>query len=105
MPVTVKIPTPLRPLTRGRDSLPVAGSTVREALESLERECPGIRGRVCDEQGEMRRFVNLFLNEEDIRQLKGLDTPVKDGDILSIVPAIAGGADTGFDGSLREKQE
>jgi sulfur-carrier protein adenylyltransferase/sulfurtransferase len=91
MSVTVKIPTPLRPLTRGKDSVQVPGATAREVLESLERECPGIRARVCDERGEMRRFVNLFLNEEDIRHLQALDTPVKDGDVLSIVPAIAGG--------------
>jgi sulfur-carrier protein len=93
--VTVKIPTPLRSLTRGKDSVQVSGATVREVLESLERECPGLRSRVCDEQGEMRRFVNLFLNEEDVRHLQALDTPVKEGDILSIVPAIAGGTNVG----------
>ena len=92
MPVTVKIPTPLRPLSRGRDQVQVAGATARAVLESLEKECAGIRSRLCDERGEMRRFVNLFLNDEDVRHLGGLDTPVKDGDVLSIVPAIAGGA-------------
>ena len=101
MPVTVRIPTPLRPLSHGRDSLQLAGATARQVLESLERECPGMRSRICDERGEMRRFVNLFLNEEDVRQLNGLDSPVVDGDILSIVPAIAGGAPAGFDKALR----
>ena len=104
MSVTVKIPTPLRPLTHGRDSVQVAGATARQVLESLEKECAGIRARVCDERGEMRRFVNLFLNDEDIRHLQGLDTLVKDGDILSIVPAIAGGAEAGSANSLRGKQ-
>ena len=103
MLVTVKIPTPLRPLTRGRDSVQVAGATAREVLESLEKECAGIRARLCDEQGEMRRFVNLFLNDEDVRHLQGLDTRVKDGDILSIVPAIAGGAETAFGISFQGK--
>jgi len=101
MAVTVKIPTPLRPLSRGKDSVQVAGATAREALEGLERECPGIRARVCDEKGEMRRFVNLFLNDEEVRHLQGLDTPLKDGDILSIVPAIAGGMEAGLAESRR----
>jgi Molybdopterin converting factor, small subunit len=74
----------------------VAGATARQVLESLERECPGMQSRICDERGEMRRFVNLFLNEEDVRQLNGLDSPVVDGDVLSIVPAIAGGAPVGL---------
>jgi molybdopterin synthase sulfur carrier subunit len=77
----------------------LAGATARQVLESLERECPGMSSRICDERGELRRFVNLFLNEEDVRQLNGLDSPVVDGDILSIVPAIAGGA-PGFDRAL-----
>ncbi len=91
MASSVKIPTPLRPLANGRDEIRVPGSTVREALDHLEKECSGIRSRICDERGELRRFVNLFLNSEDIRYLKGLDTEVKDGDVLAIVPAIAGG--------------
>ncbi|HEV8335326.1 MAG TPA: molybdopterin-synthase adenylyltransferase MoeB [Candidatus Polarisedimenticolia bacterium] len=92
MSIQVKIPTPLRPLTQGRDEVRVAGRTVREVLASLEEECAGIRARLCDDRGELRRFVNLFLNEEEIRHLKGLDSEVKDGDVLAIVPAIAGGA-------------
>ena len=89
--VTVRIPTPLRPFTRGRDQVQISGGTAREVLDGLERECAGIRSRLCDEKGDLRRFVNLFLNEEDLRHSGGLDAPVKDGDVLSIVPAIAGG--------------
>ncbi|PYQ11121.1 MAG: molybdopterin synthase sulfur carrier subunit [Acidobacteria bacterium] len=92
MSVKVRIPTPLRPLAGGRDQVQVAGATVRAVLENLEKECPGIRSRLCDERGELRRFVNLFLNDEDVRHLGGLDFPVQEGDVLSIVPAIAGGA-------------
>jgi molybdopterin/thiamine biosynthesis adenylyltransferase/rhodanese-related sulfurtransferase/molybdopterin converting factor small subunit len=91
MSTTVKIPTPLRPLAKGRPEVRVGGRSVREVLENLEKECAGIRARICDDNGELRRFVNLFLNEEDVRHLKGLDTAVKEGDVLSIVPAIAGG--------------
>ncbi len=91
MPSTVKIPTPLRSFAKGRHEVRVPGRDVREVLENLEKECTGIRGRICDETGELRRFVNLFLNEEDIRYQRGLDTEVKDGDVLSVVPAIAGG--------------
>ena len=91
MPSTVKIPTPLRSFAKGRHEVRVPGRDVREVLENLEKECAGIRGRIFDETGELRRFVNLFLNEEDIRHQRGLDTEVKDGDVLSVVPAIAGG--------------
>lgn len=91
MPATVKIPAPLRPLAQGRSEVAVAGRSVREVLQNLDRECPGLRERLCEESGEPRRFVNLFLNDEEIRHLKGLDSEVKDGDVLSIVPAIAGG--------------
>ncbi len=91
MPATVRIPTPLRPLTQGRDELQVDASSVREVLETLEQEAQGIRARICDDKGELRRFVNIFLNDEDVRYLDGLESPVKDGDVLSIVPAIAGG--------------
>lgn len=91
MPATVRIPTPLRPLTQGRDELEVDARSVREVLECLEREAPGMRARICDDSGELRRFVNIFLNDEDIRHLGGQDSEVKEGDVLSIVPAIAGG--------------
>lgn|SRR4030095_77930 len=92
MPVIVKIPAPLRALARGRGEVAVSGSSAREVLQSLEKECGGLTSRILDEHGELRRFVNLFLNEEDVRHLSGLDTPVRDGDVLSILPAIAGGA-------------
>ena len=91
MPSTVRVPTPLRPLAQGRDIVTVRGSTVLEVLDDLERQCPGIRQRICDESGEVRRFVNVFLNGEDIVHVNGLDSAVSDGDVLSIVPAIAGG--------------
>ncbi len=88
----VKIPTPLRPLAGGRDEVVVPGRTVREVLDNLELECRGIRDRICDEKGEIRRFINLFINEEEIRHLQGLDSEVRGGDVLVILPAIAGGA-------------
>ena len=91
MPSTVRVPTPLRPLAQGRDIVTVQGSTVREVLDDLERQYTGFRQRICDESGEVRRFVNVFLNDEDIVHVNGLDSAVSDGDVLSIVPAIAGG--------------
>lgn len=89
--ITVRVPTPLRRITNGQGEVQVQASTIREAIERLEEVYPGFKDRLLDEQGEVRKFVNLYLNDEDIRFLKGLDTELKDGDILSIVPAIAGG--------------
>jgi molybdopterin synthase sulfur carrier subunit len=91
MGVSVKIPTPLRSLTNGQAEVSVEGKTVKEVIENLERDCNGIKARICDEQGNLRRFVNLYLNDEDIRFLQNLDTVISDGDGLSIIPAIAGG--------------
>ncbi len=91
MAITVRVPTPLRRLTNGQGEVEVEAKTVREAIEKLEEQYPGFKERLLDEKGELRRFVNLYLNDEDIRFLKGADTELKDGDILSIVPAIAGG--------------
>ncbi len=91
MSVSVRIPTPLRSLTGGEPEVPVEGGTVQELIDNLERGYSGIKERICDEEGKLRRFVNLYLNDEDIRFMKDLDTEVNDGDILSIVPAIAGG--------------
>ncbi len=91
MAITVRVPTPLRRITNGQGEVQVQASTIREAIEKLEESYPGFKERLVDEQGEVRRFVNLYLNDEDIRFLKGLDTELKDGDVLSIVPAIAGG--------------
>lgn len=91
MGVAVRIPTLLRSLTKGQAEVLVAGKTVQEVIENLEGAYPGIKERVCDESGKLRRFVNFYLNDEDIRFLKDLDTEVRDGDGLSIVPAISGG--------------
>ncbi|NPA41336.1 MAG: MoaD/ThiS family protein [Aquificae bacterium] len=91
MAITVRVPTPLRRLTNGQGEVEVEAKTVREAIEKLEEQYPGFKERLLDEKGELRRFVNLYLNDEDIRFLKGADTELKDGDVLSIVPAIAGG--------------
>lgn len=91
MAITIRVPTPLRRVTNGQGEVQVQANTIREAIEKLEEAYPGFKERLVDEQGEVRRFVNLYLNDEDIRFLKGLDTELKDGDVISIVPAIAGG--------------
>ena len=91
MAIKVRIPTPLQRLTKNQEEVSLEGSTVRELVTNLEKSFPGIRERLCDEKGELRRFVNIYVNEEDIRFLKGEDTPLKDGDEVSIIPAIAGG--------------
>jgi len=88
---TVRIPTPLRKLTKGHEEVTAQGDTVGALLADLERQFPGLKERLCDDKGQIRRFVNIFANEEDIRFLQNLDTPVKDSDEVSIVPAIAGG--------------
>jgi MoaD family protein len=90
MAITFRIPTPLRTLTEGKDEVEAKGSTVREVIDNLEGNYPGIKDRLCDDKG-VRRFVNIYQNEEDIRFLDSLETAVKDGDSISIVPAIAGG--------------
>ena len=88
---TIRIPTPLRKLTAGKEEVIAAGTNIGELLKDLERQYPGISERILDEKGAVRRFVNIFQNDEDIRFLQNLDTPVKDSDEISIVPAIAGG--------------
>lgn len=88
---TVRIPTPLRKLTQGKEEVSVQGATVGALITNLESQFPGIKERICDDGGQVRRFVNIFANDEDIRFLQNLDTPVKDSDEISIVPAIAGG--------------
>jgi MoaD family protein len=88
---TVRIPTPLRKLTDGKEEVTASGGTVGEVIADLEKSFPGIKARICDEEGKVRRFVNIFANDEDIRFLSNLETPVKDTDEVSIVPAIAGG--------------
>lgn len=92
MSVTVRIPTPLRKLTGDRDSVTSAGSRLTDCIEALEAQYPGLKERLCDEDGDIRRFVNIFINGEDVRFLQGLDTPLAAGDEVSIVPAVAGGA-------------
>jgi len=87
----VRIPTPLRKLTNNEELIEVNGLTVAAAIAELQTRYPGIQERLVDEKGEVRRFVNVYVNEEDIRFLKNQQTPLKDGDEISIIPAIAGG--------------
>ena len=91
MPVNVRIPTPLRKLTKEKDVVQATGTTIQDIIESLEKQYPGLKERICDERGELRRFVNVYLNDEDIRFAQGKSTVVKDGDEISVIPAIAGG--------------
>ncbi|MFN4179094.1 MAG: ubiquitin-like small modifier protein 1 [Armatimonadota bacterium] len=91
MAVKVRIPAPLQSLTGGAAEVEVQGKTVREVIDALEQNYAGIKARLCDENGELRRFVNVFVNDQDIRFLQGLDTELKDNDEISIIPAIAGG--------------
>lgn len=87
----VRIPTPLRKLTGEKEIVTAEGATIADILKSLDQSYPGLNERLCDEGGNVRRFVNVFLNDEDIRFLQETATPVKDTDEISIVPAIAGG--------------
>lgn len=89
--IKVRIPTPLRPLTKGQGEVEAKAASIAEMIGSLDATYPGFRERLCDDKGELRRFVNIYVNEEDIRFLKGQETTLKDGDEVSIVPAIAGG--------------
>jgi molybdopterin synthase sulfur carrier subunit len=91
MSVTVRIPTPLRKLTGGADEVTVDGGNVGALIDNLEAAHAGLKERLCDESGEIRRFVNVYVNDEDVRFLEGRATALKDGDEVSIVPAIAGG--------------
>jgi molybdopterin synthase sulfur carrier subunit len=93
MSVKVRIPSPLRNYTNGADNVEVAGSSVGEVLGNLKTKAAGIETRLFKGEGQLNRFVNVYVNDEDIRFLKNLETPVKDGDEISIVPAIAGGAE------------
>ncbi len=91
MSITVNIPTPLRKLTNNQSEVEIAAATVGELVDGLEGAYGGIAEKLLDEDGEIRRYVNIFVNDEDIRFLDGKDTPLTDGDNVSIVPAIAGG--------------
>jgi molybdopterin synthase sulfur carrier subunit len=88
---SVRIPTPLRKLTGDLELVQAAGANINEVLQSLDQAFPGLKERICDEHGQVRRFVNVFVNDEDIRFLEEGATPVKEADEISIVPAIAGG--------------
>jgi sulfur-carrier protein len=91
MAVTVRVPGPLRRLTNGSAEVSVEGGTVKAALQSLDTTYPGFRDRLYDESGNLRQFINIYVNDSDIRFGQGLDTPVGERDELSIVPAVAGG--------------
>lgn len=91
MSVSVRIPTTLRTLTGGQSEVSVEGKTVREVLANLDAAHSGFSERLLDEDGQLRRFVNVFVDDEDIRFVDGLDTPVPEGDTVSIIPAVAGG--------------
>ncbi|HIE42123.1 MAG TPA: MoaD/ThiS family protein [Nitrospinaceae bacterium] len=92
MAVKVRVPTPLMKLTDNKSEVAAEGATISDILNNLESQFAGIKERICDENGTPRRFINIYLNEEDIRFLDGEKTAVKDGDEISIIPAIAGGA-------------
>jgi MoaD family protein len=91
MSVKVRIPSPLLKLTNNQSEVSAEGDTIADILNNLESQFAGIKERICEESGAPRRFINIYLNEEDIRFLEGENTPVKDGDDISIIPAIAGG--------------
>ena len=91
MSVTIRIPTTLRTLTGGASTVEVAGSTVGEVLGALDTAHPGFKDRLFDDEGNLRRFVNVFVADDDVRYLDGLGTAVRDGDTVSIIPAVAGG--------------
>ena len=90
MAATVRIPTPLRSHTDGKDTVSTEGATIKDVLDNLDKAHPGIKEKLVDDKG-VRRFVNIFVGDEDIRFMDGIDTAVKDGDEISIIPAIAGG--------------
>ncbi|MEZ4679509.1 MAG: MoaD/ThiS family protein [Caldilineaceae bacterium] len=88
---TVLVPTPLRRLTGGQSKVDVSGSDVGALLTAIDGQFPGIRAKLLDESGDVKRFINVFVNDDEIRTLQGLETPVKENDKVSIVPAMAGG--------------
>lgn len=91
MAVTVLVPTALQKFTNNQAVLECSGNNIAELFDSLEQVCPGLKSRLCDEEGKPRRFLNFYVNSEDIRFLQNTATPLKDGDEVSIVPAVAGG--------------
>jgi molybdopterin synthase sulfur carrier subunit len=88
----VRIPAPLRRLTNGQNKITAEGKTLQEIIDFLEQNFPSIKSRICDEDGEIRNFVNIYINEEDVRFLNGISSKINDGDEISIVPAVAGGS-------------
>jgi sulfur-carrier protein len=91
MAVRVRVPTPLRKFTGGNGEVSAAGANLQDVIDNLETNCPGLRERLLDDNGQIRRFVNIYINGDDVRFLDQLNSKVKDGDDISIVPAIAGG--------------
>lgn len=91
MSIKVRIPEALQKLTEGKAEVEAQGDDVRQLIENLEKDFPGIKERLCDEKENVRRFINIYVNEEDVRFLQQDKTPLKDGDEVSIIPAIAGG--------------
>ncbi len=91
MSVMVRIPTPLRRLTSGQDKVSAEGDSLRGVIDFLEEQFPGMADRLCDENGDLRNFVNVYVNGEDVRFLDGINTEMKTGDEVSVVPAVAGG--------------
>jgi len=91
MSIVVRIPTPLRRLTDGQDKVDVEGDSLGNVIDAMNEQYPGIRERICDDQGQLRNFVNVYVNGEDVRFLQGLETPTSSGDEVSVVPAVAGG--------------
>ena len=91
MTVKVRIPTPLRKLTNDQAEVQSEAGTIRAIVDDLEKQFPGFKERMCDDNGDLRRFVNVYVGEEDIRFLDGLDTKIPEGELVSIIPAVAGG--------------
>ncbi|MEK7804038.1 MAG: ubiquitin-like small modifier protein 1 [Deltaproteobacteria bacterium] len=91
MSVKVRIPTPLRKITNGKDEVSASGKNIKELIDDIERQYPGLKERICESDGKLRRFVNIYVNDEDIRFKSNVDTELKTGDEVSIIPAIAGG--------------
>ncbi len=91
MSIKVRIPTPLQKITKSQTEILVSGQNIQELIQNMDAQHNGLKERICDEQGNVRRFVNIYLNGEDIRFLQAEQTPLRDGDEVAIIPAIAGG--------------
>ena len=91
MEISVRIPTPLRHLTNGQDKVTLSSTTIKDMVDDLEENFPGMKKRLCDDEGNLRNFVNVYVNGEDVRFLNGIDTELQNGNEISLVPAVAGG--------------